>query len=68
MTVRPQETACPRCCCIVPTRATCSHCGSPLSEPSAELDESADAAGLGEGPSMSAGEAKRRRSSRGRVM
>ena len=32
MTLRPQETACPHCCCIVPTRSICSHCGSRLAE------------------------------------
>lgn len=32
MTLRPQETPCTHCCCIVPTRSTCSHCGNPLTE------------------------------------
>ena len=32
MTLRPQETPCSHCCCIVPTRSTCSHCGNPLTE------------------------------------
>ncbi|MEZ5363069.1 MAG: hypothetical protein R2748_12195 [Bryobacterales bacterium] len=30
MTNKRQETACPRCCCIVPSKPICSHCGNPL--------------------------------------